>query len=348
MSDSRSQPLGPGQKLYESFDAIYFDLDGVLYRGQSAVNGAAEVVGKILEGGLGAAYVTNNASRTPDQVSSHLMSLGIPAKASEVVTSSQVAVEILQQYVRLGERVFVIGGEGVEVALAVAGYLPSRDSRECVAVVQGFGPQVSWHDLARASYLIQGGAIWIATNLDSTFPTASGIAPGNGSLVDAVRNAVGRDPDGVGGKPDRAMINRTMAAVPGERPLLVGDRYDTDIGAGVAAGIPTMLVLSGVTQAADVWIASLRADYLCESVIGLILSYPDVSVSGEDHVCGGARATFMAVDMCVRARGGTWLERLRAADSLKWSMVEGVGLDAFTQRLITLDLDVCDLGTERT
>jgi ribonucleotide monophosphatase NagD (HAD superfamily) len=268
------------------------------------------------------------------------LELGIPAKPSEVVTSSQVAVEILQQHVPIGGRVFVVGGGGVEEALRMAGFVPSRDSRECVAVVQGFGPEVSWRDLAQASYLIQGGATWIATNLDITFPTASGIAPGNGSLVDAVRNAVGRDPDGVGGKPDRAMMARTMLAVPGERPLLVGDRYDTDIAAGVEAGIPTMLVLSGVAQVTDVWRASLRADYLCESVKGLVLTYQEASSSGEDHVCGGARATFTPVDMCVRARGGTRLERLRAADSLKWFLVNLVGLEAFTQGRITLDLGV--------
>lgn len=338
MIDAGSQHSGSVKKLYERFDAVYFDLDGVLYRGLNAVEGAAEAVSEICHGGCGVAFVTNNASRAPEEVAVHLMELGIPAKSSEVVTSSQVAVEILQQHIQPGERVFVVGGVGVEEALRVAGFMPSRESRDCVAVVQGFGPEVSWRDLAQASYLIQGGAIWIATNLDSTFPTASGIAPGNGSLVDAVRNAVGRDPDGVGGKPDRAMMKRTIAAVPGDRPLLVGDRYDTDIAAGIGAGIPTMLVLSGVTQTTDVWRASLRADYLCESVQGLVLTYPECNISGEDHLCGEARATFMAADTTVRASGGTRLERLRAADSLKWSMVKQVGLDAFTQGQIRLDL----------
>ncbi len=338
MRDTASQPHESKMKLYEEFDAVYFDLDGVLYRGLTAVEGAAEAVSEICLGGCGVAFVTNNASRTPEEVAAHLVELGIPAKSSEVVTSSQVAVEILQQHIEPGARVFVVGGHGVEEALRVAGYLPSRESRDCVAVVQGFGPQVSWRDLAQASYLIQGGAIWIATNLDSTFPTASGIAPGNGSLVDAVRNAVGRDPDGVGGKPDRAMMKRTIAAVPGEHPLLVGDRYDTDIAAGIAVGIPTMLVLSGVTQAAEVWSSSLRADYLCESVQGLALKYSESRISGDDYVCGEARATFVAEDHCVRTAGGTRLERLRAADSLKWDMVKRVGLDAFTQGQISLDL----------
>lgn len=338
MSEAGARAQTPEKKLCEGFDAVYFDLDGVLYRGLNAVDGAADAVNELSQYGCGVAFVTNNASRTPEEVASHLLELGIPAKACEVVTSAQVAVEILQQHVGPGARVFVVGGAGVEEALRVSGYVPSRDSRDCVAVVQGFGPQVSWRDLAQASYLIQGGAIWIATNLDSTFPTSSGIAPGNGSLVDAVRNAVGRDPDGVGGKPDRAMMERTIAAVPGDRPLLVGDRYDTDIAAGIAAGIPTMLVLSGVTLATDVWRSSLRADYLCESVQGLVLPYPQTQISGEDHVCGTARATYLAADSCVGVRGGTRLERLRAADSLKWSMVKQVGLDPFTQGRITLDL----------
>ena len=340
MNHSEPQPDASGNVLCDQFDAIYFDLDGVLYRGLNEVEGAVETVKEISQRGCGVAYVTNNASRTPDEVAAHLVELGIPAKPSQVVTSSQVAVEILQKHVPTGERVFVVGGVGVEEALRVAGYLPSRDSLDCVAVVQGFGPEVSWRELAQASYLIQGGAIWIATNLDSTFPTASGIAPGNGSLVDAVRNAVGRDPDGVGGKPDRAMMAWTMAAVPGEKPLLVGDRYDTDIAAGVAAGIPTMLVLSGVTQVTDVWQANLRANHICESVQGLVLSYQEASSSGEEYVCGGATASFEPVDMCVRTRGGTRLERLRAADSLKWSLVNLVGLEAFTQGRITLDMGI--------
>ncbi len=325
--------------LFEKFNAVYFDLDGVLYRGLSAVEGAVEAVCEVVRSGCGVAYVTNNASRTPDEVAAHLVELGIPAKAAEVVTSSQVAVEILHQHVPVGERVFVVGGHGVEQALRDAGYVPSRDSRDCVAVVQGFGPQVSWQDLAQASYLIQKGAIWIATNLDSTFPTQSGIAPGNGSLVDAVRNAVGRDPDGVGGKPDRAMMEKTVAVVPGDKPLLVGDRYDTDIAAGIAAGIPTMLVLSGVSAPADVWASKIRADYLGESVQDLITQYVGAYESSHGYSCGEAKAVYDAAESIVRATQGTRLERLRAADSLKWSLVGQVGLDSFAQGRISLDLD---------
>lgn len=325
-------------RLSQEFDAVYFDLDGVLYRGLVAVSGAAETVSELVRSGCAVAYVTNNASRTPGEVASHLHELGIPAAASEVITSSQVAVQILCKLTPAGSRVFVVGGAGVEQALLDAGFIASRDPRECVAVVQGFGPLVSWDDLAQASYLIQGGAIWIATNLDSTIPTQVGIAPGNGSFVTAVRNAVGREPDGVGGKPDRSMMDETMAVVPAKAPLLVGDRYDTDVAAGIAAGITTMLVLSGVSSPADVWASKIRAGYLGESVQDLITEYIGPQESTDGYSCGNANAVYLAEESVVRATGGTRLERLRAADSLKWSLVEHVGLNSFAEGQISLDL----------
>jgi len=325
-------------RLSQEFDAVYFDLDGVLYRGLVAVTGAAETVSELVRSGCTVAYVTNNASRTPGEVASHLHELGIPAAANEVITSSQVAVQILGKHAPVGSRVFVVGGVGVEQALLDAGFIASRDPRDCVAVVQGFGPLVSWDDLAQASYLIQGGAIWIATNLDSTIPTQVGIAPGNGSFVTAVRTAVGREPDGVGGKPDRSMMEQTMAAFPAEAPLLVGDRYDTDVAAGIAAGMSTMLVLSGVSTPADVWASKIRAGYLGESVQDLITEYVGPQKSTDGYCCGEAKAEYLVTESVVRATGGTRLERLRAADSLKWSLVEHVGLDPFAGGHISLDL----------
>ena len=325
-------------RLSQEFDAVYFDLDGVLYRGLVGVSGAAETVSELVRSGCTVAYVTNNASRTPGEVASHLHELGIPAAANEVITSSQVAVQILGKHAPVGSRVFVVGGVGVEQALLDAGFIASRDPRDCVAVVQGFGPLVSWDDLAQASYLIQGGAIWIATNLDSTIPTQVGIAPGNGSFVTAVRNAVGREPDGVGGKPDRSMMEQTMAAFPAKAPLLVGDRYDTDVAAGIAAGMSTMLVLSGVSTPADVWASKIRAGYLGESVQDLITEYVGPQKSADGYCCGEAKAVYLVTDSVVRATGGTRLERLRAADSLKWSLVEHVGLDPFAGGHISLDL----------
>lgn len=326
--------------LFREFDVVYFDLDGVLYRGKQSVPGAGETVSELVAQNCGVAYVTNNASRTSDEVAAHLEALGIPAKPAEVITSAEVAVEILRKHVQPGAKVFVVGGEGVAQALSEADFSPSRDPRDCVAVVQGFGPEVSWQELAQASYLIQGGAIWIATNLDSTFPTGAGIAPGNGSLVEAVRNAVGRSPDGVGGKPDPAMMHKVMAVAPGRKPLLVGDRFDTDIAAGVAAGIPTMLVLSGVSTESDVWRSQIRADFICESVKGLVREYarPIEYLDHQYFDCGDARAIYFEGNSVVRAEGGTRLERLRAADSLKWSLVNKVGVEPFTSGQILLNL----------
>jgi glycerol 3-phosphatase-2 len=153
-----------------------------------------------------------------------------------------------------------------------------------------------------------------------------------------VRNAVGREPDGVGGKPDRSMMDRAMAVVPAKAPLLVGDRYDTDVAAGISVGIPTMLVLSGVSAPADVWGSKIRADYLGESVRDLITEYVGPHERSDGYSCGEAKAVYQVAESVVHATGGTRLERLRAADSLKWSLVEQVGVDSFAEGRISLDL----------
>ena len=129
-----------------------------------------------------------------------------------------------------------------------------------------------------------------------------------------------------------------MAVVPAKAPLLVGDRYDTDVAAGIAAGITTMLVLSGVSTPADVWASKIRAGYLGESVQDLITEYVGPQKSTDGYCCGEAKAEYLVTESVVRATGGTRLERLRAADSLKWSLVEHVGLDPFAGGHISLDL----------
>ena len=120
-----------------------------------------------------------------------------------------------------------------------------------MAVVQGYDPGLGWADLAAAAYAIEGGALWVATNLDATLPTPQGLAPGNGALVGAVAAAVGRPPDRSAGKPEGALLGMAADRVQARRPLLVGDRLDTDIEAATRAGWPSLLVLTGVADAAE-------------------------------------------------------------------------------------------------
>jgi HAD superfamily hydrolase (TIGR01450 family) len=233
--------------LCDAHDVVFFDLDGVVYIGPHAVAHAPEVLAELRSRGIGCCFVTNNASRTPIQVAEHLTQLGIPASAHEVVTGSQAGAGLMSSFVEPGSRVLAIGGPGVAEALTERGFQPVfSNSDDPAAVMQGFGPELSWCDLAEAAYALRRQIPWIATNMDSTFPTPRGLAPGNGSLVMALVHATGRRPDAVAGKPEHSLFDEAVLRTGSSRGLMVGDRLDTDIAGGNRAGMATLLVLTGV------------------------------------------------------------------------------------------------------
>ncbi|CAB4965160.1 unannotated protein [freshwater metagenome] len=231
-------------------DVLLFDLDGVVYVGPNAVPGAVEAISAAVLRGVRCCFVTNNASRTAEEVALHLRELGIPATAEDVVTSSQAGAGLVAERVDAGD-VLAVGGRGVWEALRERGFrpVPAFDD-STVAVMQGYGPDVGWRDLAEATFAIRAGLPWIATNLDMTFPTPRGMAPGNGALVGAVAAAAGRSPDAVAGKPEPALLLEAIRRTGAVRPLMIGDRLDTDIAAGGRLGIPTLLVMTGVCDEA--------------------------------------------------------------------------------------------------
>ena len=234
--------------LPELFDLLLFDLDGVVYIGPHAVPGAIEGIRAAHEQGVRCCYITNNASRTPGEVTEHLQSLGIKANASEVVTSAQAGVSLIADLVPPRSRILAIGGPGVFEALREREFVPVESADDAPAgVLQGIGMDLGWRALTEATFAIAAGLPWVATNLDSTFPTPRGLAPGNGAMVEAVAHATGRRPDGVGGKPEPALLLEALARTGATRPLMIGDRLDTDIAAGNRLGMATLLVMTGVT-----------------------------------------------------------------------------------------------------
>ena len=236
------------EPLAATYDAAFLDLDGVVYVGESAVVGAAEALQAAQEGGMRLVYVTNNASRTPETVADQLVRLGLPATADAVATSAQAAARLVAQHVPAGSAVLVVGGVGLRQAVAEQGMaLVSRAEESPVAVVQGFGPDVGWADLREAAFAVSGGALWVASNLDRTIPVTGGRAPGNGTLVDAVAAAAGRRPDWVAGKPEAPLLDEAQLRSAARRPLMVGDRLDTDIVGARRYGADSLLVLTGVT-----------------------------------------------------------------------------------------------------
>lgn len=238
-------------RLVDGYDAVLLDLDGVVYVGEQAVPGAVEVISTLQGEGRPLRYLTNNASRPPRVVGAHLRSLGIDAGDDDVVTSAQAAADLVAARVQPGSRVLVVGGEGLIEALRARGLVPvSTFDDDPAAVVQGFSPDVGWGLLNEGVRAVRAGLPWVASNLDRTIPTSTGIGPGNGLLVDVVRGVTGVEPV-VAGKPERLLVEAAVRSAGARRPILVGDRLDTDIAAAHAYGCDSLLVLSGVHTRAD-------------------------------------------------------------------------------------------------
>ncbi len=276
----RTRPEGSGRGLSEAYDTALLDLDGVVYAGGNAIAHAVDSLATARAGGMRLAYVTNNALRTPDAVAEHLTELGIPTGADDVITSAQAVARLIAEQVPSGARVLVIGGEGLRVALRERGLEPVQSAEDDpAAVVQGYGgPELPWGRFAEACYAIARGVPWYASNTDLTIPGARGIAPGNGAAVEVVRIATGADPQ-VAGKPLPPMHRETILRTGAQRPLVVGDRLDTDIEGAFNGEVDSLLVLTGVTDGAQLLAAppQHRPTYVDADLRGLLTGQPKVT-----------------------------------------------------------------------
>jgi glycerol 3-phosphatase-2 len=316
------QPLAGGcrQAPAEHYDVALLDLDGVVYVGPDAVPGVPDALIAAAQAGMRLAYVTNNAARTPDEVAAHLVRLGVPAATDDVITSSQVAAAVVAAHWPAGAKVLPVGGPGVGAALHTAGLtVVERAEDEPVAVVQGYGPQVGWAELAEAVVAVRNGARHIATNGDATIPSPRGPLPGNGALVGVVSAVTGQKPM-VTGKPDPAMHAECVRRTGAHRPLVVGDRLDTDIEGARRAGAASLLVLSGVTDPRTLLAAGphQRPDLLAPDAGGLLIPHPVVQVDGGGARCGS---------WTVRQSGDGRALVLESAEAQDDAAANGDGLD---------------------
>jgi len=319
---------------------VVCDLDGVVYRGHEAVAHAVDALERLRSSGRRVVYATNNASRTPQEVAEQLAGLGLTLTSEDVVTSSQAGAAALSEMVPARSEVLAVGGDGVAEALRGVGLLPLRAAEVAqragqhdpelpasglgiVGVLQGYGPEVGWADLAEAAYAVQSGAVWVATNVDATLPTARGVAPGNGTLVDAVRQATGKQPLVVG-KPHTPLydLSAKVLALAPEETLAIGDRLDTDIAGARAAGMPSLLVLTGVHGVRDVvWAdAPQRPRYLAMDLRALDAPYIDPECDGDMWTCGRAQVVVEDGGAVRVEHPGTADERLRCIVAGFWSL----------------------------
>ena len=194
--------------LAREHDCLLLDLDGTVFRGRELTEGAAESLEKADGRKL---FVTNNASRSADEVASHLSDLGLGATADDVVTSAQSAARVLAAQLAPESRVLVVGTESLAAEIAAVGLRPVRLFRdEPHAVVQGHNPETGWFNLAEAALAIRAGALWVAANVDPTLPTERGLLPGNGSMVAALKAATDAEPQ-VAGKPAPTLLLDALA-----------------------------------------------------------------------------------------------------------------------------------------
>lgn len=304
-----------GETLLSRYDAALLDLDGTVYHGSHAVPGAASTVRAAHESGVYVRFVTNNASKAPGQVAGHLTGMGIPATAAEVATSAQAGAALLAERVPAGGLVLVVGTESLAAEVTATGLRVTRTHDvDVVAVVQGHSPSTGWADLAEACSALRAGAVWVACNVDPTLPTERGQLPGNGSMVAALRTATGRDPE-VAGKPAPGLFTEAARGVAAERPIVVGDRLDTDVAGASAAGMDALLVLTGVTTAADLLRAPAgqRPRYLAPDLTALS--------AAADPLAVGERASWQVRadgDALVVRGDGDPLDLLRALCPPAW------------------------------
>ena len=248
--------MSPRPALTEGYDAVFLDLDGVVYRGDTPIPGAPEVLRSLSDAGVPKAFLTNNASRTPEQVAEALKRMGVDAAAAEVLTSAVATAELLAREGYAGSRAYAVGERGVRTALAGVGILVvDEPSAGADLVVVGWDRSVDYDKLRNASLLVERGARLVATNADASYPAPDGLWPGAGAILAAITTTTGATPTVVG-KPERGMFDAAAARCGATHPLVVGDRLDTDVRGAAGAGMDSLLVLSGAASATDLLDAS--------------------------------------------------------------------------------------------
>lgn len=248
------------------------DMDGVLVKGKTLIPGADQFIEKLLRLDVKFLILTNNPLYTQRDLEHRLNSIGLNVPAGRIFTSAMATARFLQTQNPNGTA-FVIGESGLTQALHDVGYVQTDINPDYV--VLGEVNNYNFELVTRAVRLISAGAMFIATNPDNTGPTDAGIVPATGALAALIEKATGRSPFFVG-KPNPLMMRSAIRylGVHSEDTIMVGDRMDTDVVAGVMSGLDTILVLSGVSKREDVARYPYRPTQILNSVA-------DIKIEGE-------------------------------------------------------------------
>ncbi|MDF7663736.1 HAD-IIA family hydrolase [Bifidobacterium sp. ESL0763] len=323
---------GTPRPLSETYGLALLDLDGVVYRGKLPVDHAADSIRDAEAAGMTMEYTTNNSSREQATVADQLKSFGLQVEPHQVITSSIVAARMVAHDFPAGSKVIMSGARHLREQLEGQGLTVVESVEDGpVAAVQGWRPEITWNEIANIAFAVERGARHYVTNIDLTIPRELGIAPGAGSMVQAVVNATGAEPHASAGKPESAMYDeaRVLAAGDGERMvakercLAIGDRLDTDVEAGNRGGYDSLVVLTGVATPSMIMRAPahLRPTYVAADLRDLAEAMPQPQrVSEREWSCAGASAILDGGNLSVSDASD--INALRAACSLMWERTD--------------------------
>lgn len=314
--------------LWRGFDAVGFDLDGVLYRGTSVVASAAATLARLRQCDVKIGFVTNNAQRGPAEICHFLDGFGITATPEAVVTSAQATAHLMATSLPPGSTVMCLGSQALSAEIAAVGLHPVAPGPRLVdAVCLGFDPSLSWADLNEGCYAVQGGAAYYACNDDCSRPTDRGTAVGTGGILAAMAGALPSVIPIKGGKPTRPLLDEAKLRLGAKQPLFVGDRLDTDMAGAYQAGWASLMVLTGTHGPADLVQAhpGERPTFVAADVAGL-LEHPRLAVpQGLGWRCGEAQAYLKAGQIVVEgnlAELSARLDALWAVAQLAWQLAD--------------------------
>lgn len=260
---------------FNQISGVVLDMDGVLWRGATPLPGLQDAFAWFTERDIPYALLTNNSGKTQAQYVAKLESLGVPdVPPQRILTSAVATADHLSTRYPAGTPVYVVGMDGIRSALTDAGFDVVDGDAPAEVVVVGIDFDLSYAKLKRAALLIRSGAAFIGTNGDKTFPDGDGLVPGAGSLLALIQTATGVAPEVVG-KPGLPMFEAALRATgtPAAKTLMVGDRLDTDIFGAKGAGMPTALLLSGVTTPDELAVSDVWADVAFETLEALLRAW---------------------------------------------------------------------------
>lgn len=250
----------------QSYQGYFIDLDGTMYRGKEKIQQAPGFVNRLKTAGKRVLFVTNNSTRSPEEVATNLSkNHQIMARPEDIYTTALATADYLAQHAGNHRRVYVIGERGLKEALISKGFELTAERPDYVIV--GLDTQVTYQKLEIAVLAVLAGATFVGTNADSNLPNERGLTPGAGSLVKLVEYATQTKPIMIG-KPEKIIMEMALKRVglEKEQVIMVGDNYHTDIEVGINVGMDTLLVYTGVSTKEQVAREEVPPTYTVDSL----------------------------------------------------------------------------------